>query len=193
MRGVEQIPWVYDALMGVLDRTGLARWRAWLARGAKGRTLDLGCGTGRNLPYYGRISGVIGLDPSREALARARRRSPGARLVRAKAEALPFRDGTFETVVSGLVLCSVTSPPAALAEVRRVLARDGEVRLIEHVRAEGWRGRLQDWIQPAWTLVAGGCHPNRRTESAVETGGFELVEEGRRADGTMRRFAARVR
>jgi ubiquinone/menaquinone biosynthesis C-methylase UbiE len=112
--------------------------------------------------------------------------------VQARAEALPFRDGVFDTVVSGLVFCSVDDPQAALAEVRRVLAPGGALRMMEHVRsAHRLRGAIQDWIQPAWTAVAGGCRPNRETERAVERAGFAVEADGRRATDAMRRFQAR--
>ena len=193
MRGVEQIPWIYDALCGFVEWRGLGRWRRWLVGGARGLTLDLGCGTGRNLPLYGAGVRAIGIDPSPDGLARARRRAPGVILVRATAEALPFRAGVFDTVVSGLVLCSVSDPPRALAEARRVLRPDGELRALEHVRStRPWWGRFQDAIQPAWTWFAGGCHPNRTTEQSVEAAGFAIAADGRRAEGNMRRFAARL-
>ena len=193
MRGVEQIPWIYDAICAFAEWRGLGRWRRWLVGGARGLTLDLGSGTGRNLPLYPAGVRVIGVEPSAEALVRSRRRAPGALLVRASAEALPFRDGVFDTVVCGLVLCTVNDPPRALAELRRVLGPGGQLRALEHVRSlRPWRARLQDAIQPAWTRLAGGCHPNRETERAVQDAGFAIETEGRRADGTMRRFAARA-
>lgn len=190
MRGVEQIPWLYDAMCFVLERTGLTRWRRWLASGARGRTLEVGCGTGRNLTHYDPAVPLIAIEPAADALAVARKRAPRALLVRASAEALPFRDGAFDTVVSSLVFCSVPRPEVGLREVRRVLSDDGQLRMLEHVRDEGWYGRVQDTIQPAWTVVAGGCHPNRRTEATVEANGFRILEEDRRSEGTMRRFAA---
>jgi ubiquinone/menaquinone biosynthesis C-methylase UbiE len=192
MRGVEQIPWAYDAICGALEWSGLGRWRRWLAGGARGRTLDLGCGTGRNLPLLPGGVRAVGVDPCPQSLARARRRSPGALLVRARAEALPFRDGAFDTVVSGFVLCSVADPAASLGEVRRVLAPGGALRLLEHVRSArpAW-ARVQDWIQPAWTAVSGGCHPNRETGRAVEQAGFAIEAEGRRASESVLRFQAR--
>ena len=193
MRGVEQIPWLYDAICAVAERRGLGRWRQWLAGGARGRTLDLGCGTGRNLPLLAGAR-AVGLDPSLDALRRARRRAAGAPLVQASAEALPFRDGAFDTVVSGLVLCSVADPSRGLAEVRRVLRPDGTLRALEHVRSTvAWRARVQDAIQPAWTWFAGGCHPNRDTERSVEAAGFTIEAEGRRAHADLRRFVARRR
>jgi ubiquinone/menaquinone biosynthesis C-methylase UbiE len=193
VRGVEQIPWIYDAICAFAEWRGLGRWRRWLVGGARGRTLDLGSGTGRNLPLYPTGVQVVGVEPSAAALPRARRRAPGVLLVRASAEALPFRDGVFDTVVCGLVLCTVDDPPRALAELRRVLRPGGQLRALEHVRSvRPWRARLQDAIQPAWTRLAGGCHPNRDTERAVQAAGFAIETEGWRADGTMRRFAARV-
>ena len=191
MRGIEQIPWIYDAICALSEWQGMRRWREWLARGARGRTLDLGCGTGRTLPLFPKGVRAVGLDPSPDALRRARKRAPEIPLVRASAQALPFRDGAFETVVSGLVFCSVPDPAGALVEVRRVLRPGGRLRMLEHVRATGaFRARLQDLIQPAWTRIAGGCHPNRDTERTVRSAGFAIEEEGRRSKGTMRRFQA---
>ncbi len=194
MRGLEQIPWLYDAMLAAAEWSGLAKWRSWLVSGARGRTLDVGCGTGRDLPLYPPGVRAVAVDPYPQNLARARRRAPGVPLVRARVEALPFRDGSFDTVVSGLVFCSVSDPARGLAEVRRVLAAGGALRMLEHVRARGrLRGRIQDLIQPAWTFVAGGCHPNRDTEASVEAAAFRIEEEGRRARDDMRRFQARPR
>ncbi len=192
MRGLEQIPWLYDALFALVDGTGFLRWRQWLARGAHGRTLEVGCGTGRNLPLYAPGVRLIAIDPSLDSLRAARGRSPGTPLVRASAEALPFRYGTFDTVVSSLVFCSVPRADQGLAEVRRVLVSHGQLRMIEHVRSRGrLKARLQDALQPAWTAVTGGCHPNRETVRAVEEAGFSIEEDGRREQGDLRRFAAR--
>jgi SAM-dependent methyltransferase len=152
MRGVEQIPWVYDAMCSVMEWTGLSRWREWLVKGAQGRTLEVGCGTGRNLARYPPSLCVIALEPDALALKKAKSRAPNALLVRGSAEALPFRDGAFDTVVSSLVFCSVPQPEVGLREIGRVLTADGQLRMLEHVRHDskpiGW---VQDLIQPAWT------------------------------------------
>ena len=193
MRGLEQIPWFYDIMCGLCERFGLGPWRRWLVEGARGLTLDVGCGTGRNLPLYRADVRAIGLDPAWTSLQRARRRAPRVPLVQGSAEALPFRTGAFDTVVSGLVFCSVPDASRGLGEVRRVLKPDGTLRMLEHVRAAGrWKARWQDRIEPFWVRLSGGCHPNRDTERTVEAAGFTIDRADYRARNEMRRFAARV-
>jgi ubiquinone/menaquinone biosynthesis C-methylase UbiE len=188
MRGFEQMPVLYDALMAVTDRIGLWKLRAWLTAGARGRILEVGSGTGRNLPRY--TVPPVGLDPALDSLRKARRRAPGVALVCASAEALPFHDRSFDTVVSSLTFCSVTDPVAGLREAGRVLRDDGTLRMLEHVRSERrWEARWQDFVQPFWTRVTGGCHPNRDTEEAVRRAGFRIDE--RRANRNLRRLVAR--
>lgn len=192
MRGIEQIPAAYDAMMAVSEATGFGRWRRELVAGARGRVLDLGCGTGRNLSLYAADTRVVGCDVRVELLLAARRRAPGTPLVLASAEALPFPAGAFDTVVSGLVFCSVPDPAQGLAEVRRVLRDDGRLRMLEHVRSRRpWFAWWQDRIQPAWTFLSGGCHPNRDTESTVRATGFTIVADGRRSARNVRLFEAR--
>ncbi len=189
--GLENIPWLYDLAMSLVERGRFRRWRQWLVGGARGRVLEIGCGTGRNLPLYPAGVRVTAVDPWPQNVAAARRRSPRALLVQARAEALPFAAAAFDTTVASLVLCSVEDPARALSEIRRVLAPGGSVRAIEHVRARSrWLSRLQDAVQPAWTWVTGGCHPNRDTESLVAAAGLRISEDGRRARGLLRRFAA---
>lgn len=199
MRGIEQIPWLYDGFMALVEATGLGRWRRRLIGGARGRVLEVGCGTGRNLPLYGDVERLVAFDPCLEVALRARRRAAEsrdaeepARVLVADAQALPFRDDAFDTVVSSLVFCSVPDPDRGLREVDRVLAPDGELRMLEHVRYEApWKARIQDWVQPSWTWLTGGCHPNRETEATVERNGFRIDRETRRAKADMRLFVAR--
>ena len=159
--------WLYDLLMKPLGWLGLDRLRERLVRDAHGRTLEIGAGTGLNLRYYDvGASPLIALDVDRDGLLRVRARSTRAFLVQGSVEALPFRDGAFDAVVSCLVFCSVPNPGAGLNEVHRVLNGSGELRLLEHVRPAGrFLGWLADRVTPMWRHVAGGCHLNR---SAVE-------------------------
>ncbi len=190
MRGVEHVPWAYDAFMTLVEPLGLGRWRRKLLRMAAGRTLEVGCGTGRNLPLYSPSAAVVALEPDLRVLLAARRRASGP-LVVGDAEALPFRAGAFDHVVSSLVFCSVPDPHRGLSEVGRVLAPEGRLCMMEHVRHHqpvlGW---LQDVLQPGWTWISGGCHPNRDTEGTVTAAGFTIDRESRRARGAMRLFTA---
>jgi len=191
MKGIEQRPGLYDAGMRVLNRLGLSRWRRSLV--SEGPVLEVGCGTGLNLPLYPTDAWVVGLDPDPNLLRAARHRAPEALLVQGRAEALPFRDGAFDTVVSSLVFCSVEDPAAGLREVARVLRPGGRLRMLEHVRP---RGRLAGWLshrmQPAWTRVAGGCRPDRDTVGAVQAAGFTIDPGTYRARSVFRRFDAVV-
>jgi SAM-dependent methyltransferase len=148
---------------------------------------------GRNLPHLPPGARAVAIDPHPRNLAAARRRAPGVALVRARAEALPFKPATFDTVLSGMVLCSVDDPEVSLREIQRVLAPGGTFRLLEHVRsASRLGGWWQDLVQPAWTWAAGGCRPNRETERTVLAAGFEVELASRHASGTWRRLVARV-
>ncbi|AKS43226.1 class I SAM-dependent methyltransferase [Wenzhouxiangella marina] len=191
MRGIEQIPWLYDALMRLAP--GIERWRGQLVAEARGRVLEVGCGTGRGLPDYAKDVELFAFDINFESLYRAQRRREGARIVCASAEAIPFADHSFDCVVSSLVFCSVPDADRGLAEIRRVLKPDGRLLMLEHVQA---RSRFWAWlldrIQPTWTRVSGGCHPNRDTVAAVQQAGFMIEEGSFRERGLMRWFVARI-
>ncbi|NKI36178.1 class I SAM-dependent methyltransferase [Wenzhouxiangella sp. XN79A] len=190
MRGLEQIPWAYDAGMHLLP--GLQRWRKDLAAMARGKVLEVGCGTGWMFPLYPEGIELTGLDPNAASLHRARTRGPDAHLIVGTAEHLPFPDHHFDTVVSSLVFCSVPDPARGLAEIRRVLKPKGRLLMLEHVQATGKLGRwLLNRIQPAWTCVTGGCHPNRDTEAIVEAAGFRWDCGMPTGKGLIRLFFAR--
>jgi ubiquinone/menaquinone biosynthesis C-methylase UbiE len=193
VRGIEQNPWAYDLLMEIVERLGLKAWRENLVAGARGRVLDLGCGTGRNLALFRGEATVIGLELDLWLLQRARRRGPQVPMVVGRAEALPFRDASFDTVVSSLVFCSVADPAAGMQEVGRVLRAGGRVRMFEHVRSSnrlvGW---AQDGVQPLWTAIAGGCHPNRDTEATVQEAGFLIERHEIPGRTTLRCFSAHL-
>lgn len=163
---------LYDPLMALQDALGFRRQRIRTARAATGRVLELGVGTGLNLPHYTSADEVVGVEPDPHMLARARRRADAApcpvRLVEADAESLPFADGEFDTAVFALSLCTIPDARAALAEARRVLAPEGRLIFLEHVRAERpWAASLQERVAPAWRHVAGGCNLDRDTVATI--------------------------
>lgn len=170
----------YDLLLAPMERSGLARLRQATVGQARGRVLEIGIGTGLNLPWYPSVGLLVGVDPDPDMLAGAQSRlgifQGPAQVGLANGEALPFRDASFETVVGTLVFCTIPDPFRALQEVARVLAPGGVVYLLEHVRSPiPLVGRLQDWITPLWSAVCGGCHPNRETVKTVEAAGLRVV------------------
>lgn len=169
---------VFERLSRWMDPL-IRRFREEVAGEAAGRVLEVGAGNGMNLPRYRRAELVVGIDPQPVMLRNARRRAAGAarpvRLVRGVGEALPFEDGSFDTVVLSLALCSVDDPGRVLAEVRRVLAPGGEVRFFEHVRSPDHRmARVQDRLDRPYGLLSGGCRMNRDGLGALRAAGFRV-------------------
>lgn len=147
---------------------------------AEGRVLEIGIGSGFNLPLYPpSVAEVIGLEPSQPLLAMARRTANDARapvfLIDAGAEAIPLADRSVDTVVTTWTLCTIPAAARALEEVRRVLKTGGRLLFVEHGLAPD-RGvrRWQDFLTPAWRCVSGGCHLNRPIRSMIEDAGYRL-------------------
>jgi len=174
--------WLYDLLTFPAERMmGLTRGRAWVFhRLSKGRVLEVGAGTGKNLPEYPAGSAVVATDLSAGMLARAigkAGRSAGkVRFVVTDAEDLAFKDGVFDAVVATCVFCSVPDPVRGLREVRRVLRKGGEALLLEHMRPEGFLGRVFDLVDPVASRLM-GPHINRRTLNNIREAGLLPVEE----------------
>jgi ubiquinone/menaquinone biosynthesis C-methylase UbiE len=170
---------VYDVVMMPGERRGLRTQRSRMCRLAAGRVLEVAVGTGLNLSHYERADMVVGVDHDPAMLRRAERKRHGAmmpvRLVEADARELPFRDGTFSTVVIGLALCTIPNPDIALEEARRVAAAEAELHFLEHVRSpRRVFGALEDALAPAWRRIAGGCRPNQDTVSIIEDSGWAI-------------------
>jgi SAM-dependent methyltransferase len=165
---------LYNPFLWFGEKRGMAVLRRNLLAEARGAVLEIGAGTGLNLPHYPtgldqlilaepgeRIGGHIDLDRGPAGVPK--------RLERAPAEELPFADASFDTVVSTLVLCTVTDPERAVAEVARVLRPGGRLLFLEHVRAEpGWRQAMQRRSAGPWASFADGCRCDRETVGTIE-------------------------
>ena len=170
----------YDRSIAKVERAGLRDLRQGLLAGASGKVLEIGGGTGLNLPLYGPSIELTVTEPDPPMLKRLQRKvgeqRPAAKVLRAPAEDLPFEDGTFDTVVSTLVLCGVDDQPRALREVRRLLRPGGTLLFIEHVRSdEPGLARFQDRMNWLNRFVV-CCDCNRPTLQTIEETGFEVTK-----------------
>lgn len=171
----------YDRQVAKVERAGLGELRQKLLADASGRVLEVGSGTGANLPYYGPgVESLTVTEPEpamlRRLEQRVREQAPKAKVVRAPAEQLPFEDDTFDVAVSTLVLCGVDDQARALGELRRVLRPGGRLIFIEHVRSdEPGLARWQDRLNGLNKFVA-CCDCNRRTLDSIKAEGFEVTK-----------------
>jgi ubiquinone/menaquinone biosynthesis C-methylase UbiE len=166
---------IYDPFLSLGERRGMRARRRHLLSSARGRVLEIGAGTGLNLSHYhDEIDGLVLVEPSEPMADRLERRRSKlgrtAQIVVAPAEALPFEDGSFDTVVSTMVLCTVSDLEDSLREIRRVLRPGGRLLFCEHVRSDsarlaGWQDRLAD----AWAGFADGCRCDRDTLAAISS------------------------
>lgn len=178
---------LYDRTLAATEEAGLAERRERLVSAAAGRVLEVGAGTGLNLAHYAdNLERLVLTEPSTAMAAHLRDRvehsRPSAEVVVAAADRLPFDDDSFDSVVATLVLCTVDDPGASLAEIKRVLAPDGSLLLIEHVRSDDpGRAKWQDRLELPWRIFGNGCRCNRETQSLVEKAGFNFdeVEQGK--------------
>jgi ubiquinone/menaquinone biosynthesis C-methylase UbiE len=169
----------YDRLMRGSEDAGVRELRQGLVSDATGRVLEIGAGTGLNLPHYnGSIESLVLTEPQAPMLRRLQRsaheQAPQAQVLRAPAEDLPFGDDSFDTVVTTLVLCGVDDQPRAVREARRVLRPGGRLLFLEHVRADDPDfARFQDRMNWLNRIVV-GCDCNRPTLGTIEAEGFTV-------------------
>ncbi|MFZ0456048.1 MAG: class I SAM-dependent methyltransferase [Ignavibacteriaceae bacterium] len=156
------------------------RWRKRLFRQIKeGKVLEVGIGTGKNLPYYPFINNGIGIDLSEGMLKQARNSASKKNIVllQADAQKLPFCDDTFNKVVATYVFCSVPDPVIGLSEIRRVLKPDGKLLMLEHVLPENnLLKKLFNKINP-FVVKKSGVHINRKTGNNIKKAGFKITKE----------------
>ena len=163
----------------------LQPYRERVIGAAEGRVLEIGIGSGRNLPFYrSAVTELLALEPSPQLTAMARNAPhPGApvNFIEASAEAIPLDDRSIDTVVTTWTLCSIPDAAMALTEMRRVLQPGGKLLFVEHGMAPDRNvRRWQDWLTPAWKRISGGCHLNRPISAIIEGAGFRIdrVETG---------------
>ncbi len=189
----DRIARFYDLIDKPMDLMGVRRRRKRLLQQARGATLEVGVGTGRNLGLYPASVDLTAIDVSTNMLAKARHVAATdhikATLELADVQNLPYGDGSFNTVTATCVFCSVADPVAGLAEVARVVHPEGQVLLLEHVRPRnpifGW---LADRLAPVTSRLF-GPDINRRTENNVTAAGLEITDV--RRWGVWREIVAR--
>jgi len=172
---------LYDRAMHGVEEASLIRWRTDLLRDLSGEVLEIGAGTGANLPLYPpAVRRLVLVEPDPHMRRRLRHRhpagAPALEIRPERLETLELPPASFDAVVATLVLCSVPDQAVALWHIRELLRPGGRLVFLEHVAADGdalarkWQRRLD----PVWCRVAGGCHLTRRTEEAIREAGFTI-------------------
>jgi ubiquinone/menaquinone biosynthesis C-methylase UbiE len=187
MGGIYDATWgrafsaLYDRGLKATEEAGLREMRRELLSQARGRTVDLGAGTGANLGLFPEaVTELVLVEPDPHMLKQMRAKAGtrgGAEIVRASAQSLPFADDSFDTAAFTLVLCTVPDPSTALREAARVLRPGGKLLFVEHVRSrDPSLARWQDRLEKPWRFLADGCHCNRDTVATIEASSFELEQ-----------------
>jgi ubiquinone/menaquinone biosynthesis C-methylase UbiE len=190
-RRYDRIAWLYALPW---EPRGFTELRPALLADIAGEVLEVGVGTGANLPYYPRGVQLTAIDVSSKMLSRAVRKAretgKGSDFYCMDVEDLSFPDESFNFVIATLVFCSVEDPLRGLKEIRRVLKPDGELRMLEHVRSEGqFLGRAMDLLNPLARLI--GDNINRRTAETIEAAEFELLSVQSKGADILKEIRAR--
>ena len=169
----------YDFFMSPLEQRKFKRIRSELLKGASGKVLEIGSGTGINFPLYYNVDTVTAIEPSLPMIERSFTKQKSTvvpiEIVNASAENLPFKDHTFDTVVATLVFCTIPNVEKAIHELKRVCKPDGKILLFEHVKTENTvLSKMQESLTPFWKRVCDGCCLNRETLKAFTNKGLEV-------------------
>jgi ubiquinone/menaquinone biosynthesis C-methylase UbiE len=175
--------WILPRLVDATMRNKAAtRYRSRIVPKARGTVLEIGVGSGLNLPFYGSgVEHLYGLDPSEELLAMAGKRARAIAFpidfIAHGSEEIPLHDSSVDTVVMTWTLCSIPDPMKALKEIGRVIKPHGTLLFVEHglapeIRVQTWQQRLN----PVWSKLTGGCNLNRKMDQLIRTAGFDLAE-----------------
>lgn len=163
---------LYDRAFAATEEAGLREMRRQALASATGRTIDIGAGTGANLGLFPEaVTDLVLAEPDPHMAKRLREKAAqeDVTVIEAPAERLPYENASFDTAAFTLVLCTVPSPAAALAEASRILKPGGKLLFLEHVRAEdAGLARWQDRLEKPWRFLADGCHCNRDTVATIE-------------------------
>ena len=175
--------WILPSVLDVVMRNKeMTRYRSGLVPGACGVVLEVGIGSGLNLPFYGpQVERLYAIDPSEELLRMARKRAKSmpfpVEFFARSGEAIPIDDRCVDTVLTTFTLCTIADPLAALREMRRVLRPTGRLLFAEHGFAPD--ASVQRWqrrCNPVWTRIAGGCNLDRKIDALIGSAGFHIVE-----------------
>ncbi|MDM5326574.1 class I SAM-dependent methyltransferase [Neobacillus sp. CF12] len=169
----------YDFFMSPLEQRKFKRIRSELLKGASGKVLEIGSGTGINFPLYYNVDTVTAIEPSLPMIERSFTKQKSTvvpiEIVNASAENLPFKDHTFDTVVATLVFCTIPNVEKAIHELKRVCKPDGKILLFEHVKMENTvLSKMQESLTPFWKRVCDGCCLNRETLKEFTNKGLEV-------------------
>jgi ubiquinone/menaquinone biosynthesis C-methylase UbiE len=178
-----RIAGIYDSLESPMELLSYSRWRKEVFKRApkRGKILEIGVGTGKNLPYYRKDHEIFAVDISENMLNRAKIRAEKPKamvhLAQMDVERLGFRDKIFDAAISAYVFCSVENPLEGLKEIRRVLKQGGIAVFLEHMRSENeFMGKAMDLLNPL-VVNAFGPNINRHTVKNIKKAGFEILEE----------------
>lgn len=166
----------------VMQNPDMAALRRRVVPEAEGDVIEVGFGSGHNLPFYSdAVRSVTGIDPSVELKDLAVERISEARvpieIVNQSAEEMPFENAHFDSAVVTWTFCTVPSAEKVLSELRRVLKPGGQLMFVEHGRSpDAKTAKWQDRVNPIWKPIGGGCNINRKIDEAIRNSGFNITD-----------------